>query len=147
MPVALLPLPACPFASLAVAGWVAMTACCSGVFRPLFSAFRWQKSASCQHFSCAAMGSIYLYCNIYSANVVRLIETGRMQKKTIIGTLILIAALALSFIAFQPPVSQKSPACQKESGCPKKERDGKLIWENLSHQFFPSTPSSFTSGM
>jgi hypothetical protein len=69
-----------------------------------------------------------------------------MQKKTIIGTLILIAALALSFIAFQPPALQNRPAMLKESS-PKKEKDSKLIWENLSHQFFPSTASSFTTGM
>jgi len=70
-----------------------------------------------------------------------------MQKKTIIGTLVLIAALTLSFIAFQPSVSENHPACAKESSCPKKEKDSKLIWENLSHQFFPSTASSFTPGM
>jgi len=70
-----------------------------------------------------------------------------MQKKTIIGTLILVLALALSFIAFQPSVTGNRPACAKESTCPKKEKDSKLIWENLSHQFFPSTASSFTMGM
>jgi len=70
-----------------------------------------------------------------------------MQKKTIIGTIILIAALALSFIAFQPPVAQNRPALLKDSSCPKKAKDSKLIWENLSHQFFPSTASSFTTGM
>jgi hypothetical protein len=70
-----------------------------------------------------------------------------MQKKTIIGTLVLIVALTLSFIAFQPPVPGNQPACAKESSSPKKEKDSKLIWENLSHQFFPSTASTFTTGM
>jgi hypothetical protein len=44
-----------------------------------------------------------------------------MQKKTIIGTLILIAALALSFIAFQPPALQNRPAMLKESSAKKRE--------------------------
>jgi hypothetical protein len=70
-----------------------------------------------------------------------------MQKKTIIGTLVMIAALALSFIAFQPHAAQNRPACLKESSSPKKEKDSKLIWENLSQQFFPSTAPGFTSGM
>jgi len=70
-----------------------------------------------------------------------------MQKKTIIGTLVLIAALALSFIAFQSSVSVNRSAGAKQSSGPKKEKDSKLIWENLSQQFFPSTASSFTTGM
>ena len=74
-----------------------------------------------------------------------------MQKKAIIGTLILVIAFAFSFIAFQPNGgAERRPAGAKEPSSPRKEKDSKLIWENLSHQFFPlatSTGSGFTPEM
>jgi hypothetical protein len=60
-----------------------------------------------------------------------------MQKKAIIGTLLLIIAIAGSFLVFQPSVqAENRPNGAKDSSCPKKERDGEMIWENLSRQFF-----------
>ena len=74
-----------------------------------------------------------------------------MQKKAIIGTLILVLALAASFVVFQPSVkATHRPAGVKESSSTGREKDSKLIWENLSQQFFPittSTGSSFTPNM
>ncbi|HZI54709.1 MAG TPA: hypothetical protein VFD56_13430 [Chitinophagaceae bacterium] len=60
-----------------------------------------------------------------------------MQKRTIIGTLILIIAIAGSFLVFQSSAQTDSRSeGAKESPSPKKEKDSKMIWENLSHQFF-----------
>ena len=60
-----------------------------------------------------------------------------MQKRAIIGTLILIIAIAGSFLVFQSSVQAESRSKgAKESSCPKEEKDSKMIWENLSHQFF-----------
>jgi hypothetical protein len=60
-----------------------------------------------------------------------------MQKRAIIGTLILIIAIAGSFLVFQSSIQAESPSKgPKESICPKQEKDGKMIWENLSQQFF-----------
>jgi len=60
-----------------------------------------------------------------------------MQKKAIIGTLILIIAIAGSFLVFQSSIQPESRVKgAKESICPKKEKDNKMIWENLSYQFF-----------
>jgi hypothetical protein len=70
-----------------------------------------------------------------------------MQKRAIIGTLILVLAFAVSSFVFQASVSKNPPACLKESSNPKKEKNSKLIWETLSQQFFPSTASSFTTGL
>jgi len=60
-----------------------------------------------------------------------------MQKRALIGTLILIMAIAGSFLVFQSSIQAESRSKgAKESICPKKEKDGKMIWENLSQQFF-----------
>jgi len=60
-----------------------------------------------------------------------------MQKRAIIGTLILIIAIAGSFLVFQSSIQPESRVKgAKESTRPKKEKDNKMIWENLSSQFF-----------
>ncbi|MGZ8525457.1 MAG: hypothetical protein ACXWV1_13575 [Chitinophagaceae bacterium] len=64
-----------------------------------------------------------------------------MRNKTIIGTLILAFTLALAFLVFQSSVPAGKGSSIKESldnSCQKKANDGKMIWENLSHQFFSS---------
>jgi hypothetical protein len=64
-----------------------------------------------------------------------------MQKKAIIGTLILAFILAGIFLAFQSSGSNGKGSSTKESmdaSCQKKDKDGKMIWENLSQQFFSS---------
>ncbi len=51
--------------------------------------------------------------------------------------LILIIAIAGSFLVFQPSAQAESRSNEaKESSCPKEAKDSKMIWENLSHQFF-----------
>lgn len=64
-----------------------------------------------------------------------------MRNKTIIGTLILAITLAVTFLVFQSSMPAGKESSIKESmdkSCQKNENDGKMIWENLSHQFFSS---------
>jgi len=64
-----------------------------------------------------------------------------MQKKAIIGTLFVAFILAGIFLAYQSSGSAGNPSSTKESldaSCQKKDRDAKMIWENLSQQFFSS---------
>jgi hypothetical protein len=64
-----------------------------------------------------------------------------MQKKTIITTLLLTFTLAGIFLVFQSSGRAGMDSSNKESmdtSCQKKGNDGKMIWENLSHQFFSS---------
>jgi len=64
-----------------------------------------------------------------------------MQKKAIIGTLFLAFILAGIFLAYQSSGSDGRDSSTKESmdaSCQKKDRDGKMIWENLWQQFFSS---------
>jgi hypothetical protein len=65
----------------------------------------------------------------------------KMQKKTIIGTLLLAFTLAGIVLVFQSSKHAGLDSSNKESmdaSCQKKGNDGKMIWENLSHQFFSS---------
>jgi len=60
-----------------------------------------------------------------------------MQKRTIIGTLILVIAIGGSFLVFQSSVqAERRSKGAKEISCPKNAKDNNMIWENLSHQFF-----------
>jgi hypothetical protein len=64
-----------------------------------------------------------------------------MRNKTIIATLILALTLAGVVILFQSSKPAGSDSSTKESldaSCQKKGNDGKMIWENLSQQFFSS---------
>src|SRR5436190_9317183 len=61
-----------------------------------------------------------------------------MRNKTIIGTLLLALALAGIVLVFQSSKRASTNSSNKESmdaSCQKKGNDGKMIWENLSHQF------------
>lgn len=59
-----------------------------------------------------------------------------MRNRTIIGALIIILVLLAALLIFQSPVKAgKGPAETLESSC-RKGSDGKMIWENLSQQFF-----------
>jgi hypothetical protein len=64
-----------------------------------------------------------------------------MRNKTIIGTLLLALVLAGIVLVFQSSKRAGANSSNKESmdaSCQKKGNDGKMIWENLSHQFFSS---------
>ncbi|MEP7373332.1 MAG: hypothetical protein ABI675_08040 [Chitinophagaceae bacterium] len=64
-----------------------------------------------------------------------------MRKKTIIGTLLLAFTLAGIVLVFQSSKRAGTESSNKEcldASCQKKGNDGKMIWENLSHQFFSS---------
>lgn len=64
-----------------------------------------------------------------------------MRNKTIIGTLLLALILAGTVVLFQSSKRAGSDSSTRESldaSCQKKGNDGKMIWENLSHQFFSS---------
>lgn len=64
-----------------------------------------------------------------------------MRKKTIIGSLLLAITLAGIFMVFQSSAGTGTVAPTKESmdaSCQKKPEEGKMIWENLSQQFFSS---------
>jgi hypothetical protein len=59
----------------------------------------------------------------------------------IIGTLILAFTLAGIVLVFQSSKAAVLDSSNKEcmdASCQKKGNDGKMIWENLSHQFFSS---------
>jgi hypothetical protein len=61
-----------------------------------------------------------------------------MRNRTIIGALIITLVLVATLLIFQSPVrAGKSTNETMESSC-RKETDGKMIWENLSQQFFSS---------
>lgn len=61
-----------------------------------------------------------------------------MRNRTIIGTLILVVALAGMLLAFRSSPVQAGNRSEEsiESSCQDKAKDNKMIWENLSHQFF-----------
>jgi hypothetical protein len=61
-----------------------------------------------------------------------------MRNRTIIGALILVIALAGMLLAFRPSSVQAGSHSNEsmESSCQKEVKDSKMIWENLSHQFF-----------
>jgi len=65
----------------------------------------------------------------------------QMRNKTIIGTLLLSFTLAVIVLVFQSSKGAGMDSSNKESmdaSCQKKGNDGKMIWENLSQQFFSS---------
>ena len=64
-----------------------------------------------------------------------------MRNKTIIGTLLLALTLTAIVVVFQSSKRAGIDATNKESmdaACEKKGNEGKMIWENLSQQFFSS---------
>ncbi|MGK2861023.1 MAG: hypothetical protein ACSLE0_03775 [Chitinophagaceae bacterium] len=64
-----------------------------------------------------------------------------MRNKTIIGTFFLSFVLIGMFLLFQSSISAENEGTGKEildPTCQKKEKDGKMIWENLPSQFFSS---------
>jgi hypothetical protein len=68
-------------------------------------------------------------------------KPANMRNKTIIGTFLLAFTLAVTFLVFQSSLRAGKDSSNKESmdrSCQKKENNGKMIWENLSHQFFSS---------
>jgi hypothetical protein len=63
-----------------------------------------------------------------------------MRKRYIIRTLFLLLAVTATFLAFSAlkphPAAPDSSCKESLEGCPKQQNGGKMIWENLSHQFF-----------
>lgn len=60
-----------------------------------------------------------------------------MRNRTIIGALIAVITITGILLVFQAPVQAGSRSEESiESSCEDKVKDNKMIWENLSHQFF-----------
>jgi hypothetical protein len=63
-----------------------------------------------------------------------------MRKRNILKTLFLLLAITATFLAFSTmldkPVAADSTSKESLESCPKQLDGGKMIWENLSHQFF-----------
>lgn len=64
-----------------------------------------------------------------------------MKKRNILRTLFFLLAITATFLAFSmmdKPVAADN-ACQESlEGCPKQQKGGTMIFENLSQQFFSS---------
>ncbi|MEO5562593.1 MAG: hypothetical protein ABIR18_04140 [Chitinophagaceae bacterium] len=66
-----------------------------------------------------------------------------MSKKYIIRTLLVIIAVTGTFLAFSAlsntaVVAPDSSCKESLNNCPKQEKGGKMVWENLPNQFFSS---------
>jgi len=63
-----------------------------------------------------------------------------MRKRNLLRTLFFLLAITATFLAFSAimdkPVAVDSACKESLEGCPKQQKGGTLIWENLSHQFF-----------
>jgi hypothetical protein len=63
-----------------------------------------------------------------------------MRKRNIIRTLFLLLAVTATFLAFSTildkPVAADSACKESLESCPKQQNGGKMIWENITHQFF-----------
>jgi hypothetical protein len=62
-----------------------------------------------------------------------------MRKRNILRTLFLLLAITATFLAFSTMLDKPAAdnACKESlESCPKQLDGGKMIWENLSHQFF-----------
>jgi len=64
-----------------------------------------------------------------------------MRKRNLLRTLFFLLSITATFLAFSmidKPVAADN-ACQENlEGCPKQQKAGKMIFENLSRQFFSS---------
>jgi len=62
-----------------------------------------------------------------------------MRKGNILRLIILVLILTGAFFALQSSASSKSNSGKEcMEACEKQDGSGKMIWENLSHQFFSS---------
>jgi len=111
------------------------------VFHPPFSAVHWQKTAFRQYLIVVLHGPFIFAVTFDNHTSSNEQKSANMRNKTIIGTLLLAFTLTVTFLVFQSSVRAGKDSSNKESldrSCQKKENNGKMIWENLSHQFFSS---------
>jgi hypothetical protein len=59
-----------------------------------------------------------------------------MRKKNVIGLLLIAVAVAATLMVFASSSRVMDHSCKEGLEPGKKINSGKMIWENLSHQFF-----------